>query len=117
MGRLRFLSDACRLLSEGSVRRRGQRGGGGGAEGFEDTLGCHWRKRSLLEACLGLSSSLEPIPPPCLGCRSEASRMPVGVSWDASGEPLGGSFGATCGGFGGLLLGLMAAFWGLLGPS
>ena len=30
---------------------------------------------------MSLSSGLRPIPPPCLGCESEASRVFVGISW------------------------------------
>ena len=59
---------------------------------------------------------LRPIPPPCLGCGSEASWTPVGVSWGASGEPVGGSFMASWGLLG-PLLGVLGASWGLLWSS
>ena len=40
--------------------------------------------------------------------------MPVGVSWEASGEPLGGSFEASWGPFGDLLG--FFSFWASCGP-
>ena len=66
-----------------------------------------------------------PIPPPCLGCGSEASSVFVGISWygfwaavwEALGEPLWGLFGFLGGPLGGLLAAYWGPSWGLLGPS
>ena len=63
-----------------------------------------------------VSSGLRPIPPPCLGCRLEASWMFVGISWEAFRGPLGGSFEASWGPSGGLLGSLFGPLVGLVGP-
>ena len=51
------------------------------------------QRRNLMDTRLGgaersykvrgnlLSNGLQPIPPPCLGCESEASGVFVGISW------------------------------------
>ena len=41
------------------------------------------------------SFNVRPIPPPCLGCTSDASGVFVGISWYASRGPLGSSFEAS----------------------
>ena len=69
-------------------------------------------------------TGLRLIPPPCLGCGSEASGIPVwvllacfsGASWSHFVKPLGASWGLF-GGLLGPLLGLLGTSWGLLGPS
>ena len=74
-----------------------------------------------------LSTGLRLIPPPCLGCGSEAYWIPIGVSWHASRVPLGrllrdpwGFLGALDGSLGGPCelwgnsWGPLKEYWGLL---
>ena len=81
---------------------------------WETALGTSFRvqTRGLAQCSGGLLESLRSIRlvlPPCLGCGSEASWIPVGFSWHASRVPLGASFETSWS--------LVGAVWGPLGTS
>ena len=106
----------CLLVERVFKPLGGSRGPLGGLfwASWETALGTSFRvqTRGLAQCSGGLLESLRSIRlvlPPCLGCGSDASWIPVGVSWHASRVPLGANFEAAWG--------LLGAAWGPLGAS